>query len=319
VRRALPLGDEEARSRRSFVEGRPVRRRRDRIVGMTIAAALVAALAWATGIVGGEPPSGPSDSAVNPEERVLLAVIPGSFRSKCEPADASPPAAVAVMECRPDENHSVTYARFSTADDLDVSFENFAGPADPTHDDCGDDPSARHAYSVNGTPAGDVACYVEPGTGPSTTDSVIVWTDDELLLLARAVRGDAADLTLFEWWRTEAGPWTTDARPPKDGRADLLEGTFESTDGTITFRDGRYEGTLFGGFTVDAELFHAKPATVLLFHRSPPPTFGQAVCPSYEVYRWRLLGDRLSLRLVTGGCREYASEDVAAASWIRAG
>ncbi|HET9671842.1 MAG TPA: hypothetical protein VFQ40_03225, partial [Actinomycetota bacterium] len=319
VRRSLPLTDEEAKARRSFVEGTPIGRRRDRIVGLTIAATLVVAVAWATGVVGGEPSSGPPAGGATREERALLAVIPDPFRSTCEPADVSPPAAVAVMECRPDENHSVTYTRFSTGDDLDAAFENFAAPADLTHDDCGHDPSARHAYSVNGTPLGDVACYVEPGAGPSTTNSVIVWTDDQLLVLARAVRGDAADLTLFGWWQTEAGPWSTDARPPKEGGPDLLEGTFTSKDGTISLEDGRYEGTLFGGLAVDAELFYGKPATLLLFHRSPPSTFGNAVCPSYEVYRWRLRGDRLSLRLVTGGCREYASEDVAAASWVRTG
>lgn len=321
VRRSLPLTDEEAKARRSFVEGTPIGPRRDRIVALTIGAAVVAAAAaaWGTGVVGGErslePPAGGTTAA----ERALRAVIPSAFRSTCEPADATSPGAVAAMECRPDENHSVTYVRFPSAEDLETAFESFAAPADPTHDDCSRDPSARHAYAVNGTPVGQVACYVEPGTGPSTTDSVIVWTDDELLLFARVVRGDAADLTLFEWWRTEAGPWATAARPPKDGRADLLEGTFRSRDGTISFEDGRYEGTLFGGLAVDAQLFHGKPATLLLFHRSPAQTFGNAVCPSYEVYRWRLRGDRLSLRLVTGGCREYASEDVAAASWVWAG
>ena len=56
---------------------------------------------------------------------------------------------------------------------------------------------------------------------------MIVWTDEELRVLGQAVRDDAADLTLYEWWRTEAGPWNSSAPPEKDGRAELLTGFFE--------------------------------------------------------------------------------------------
>jgi hypothetical protein len=57
----------------------------------------------------------------------------------------------------------------------------------------------------------------------------------------------------------------------------------------------------------------------LLYHRLPPPTFGGAVCPSYEEYRWRLLGDRLTMRLISGGCHDYASGDISRTEWTRVG
>ena len=87
--------------------------------------------------------------------------------------------------------YSVTYASFGSADDLRTAFERFSSPADLTNVDCARDPSALHAYTVNGTPAGEVACYTVEGTSISTTDSVIVWTDDDLKVLGQAVRGDA--------------------------------------------------------------------------------------------------------------------------------
>jgi hypothetical protein len=146
------------------------------------------------------------------------------------------------VTCHPSESYAVTYSSFSSADDLRAAFENFASPADLTNLECASDTSARGEYTVNGTIAGDVACYVEEGTGVSTTDSVIVWTDDALLVLGQAVRGDAADLTLYEWWRAETGPWATSANPAKDGDQPLLiDGVFRSPAGsTLTFEDGRY-------------------------------------------------------------------------------
>lgn len=179
----------------------------------------------------------------------------------------------------------------------------------------------RHEYTVNGTRAGEVACYTVEGTSLSTTDSVIVWTDEELLVLGRAVRGDAADRTLYTWWQTEARPWeATSANPPKDGEPpDIIQGVFEAVGHTwtLTFEGERYEESQFGPIYGDAEVFFAKPSTVLVFHRLAPPTFGGALCPNYEEYRWRLRGDRLSLNLVSGGCREYSSVDIANAEWIR--
>ncbi len=215
----------------------------------------------------------------------------------------------------------MTYSSFASVEEMQVPFEGFASPADLTNLDCSREPSARGEYTIFGRRAGEVACFVREGTGISTTDSVIAWTDEELLVLGQAVRGDAADLTLYEWWRNEAGPWGSSAHLQKDGEPpDLLEGVFEAVGHpwTLTFEDGRYEESQFGPDYGDAEVFFAKPSTVLLYHRLAPQTFG-GHCPNYEEYRWRLRGERLDLVLVSGGCREYSSDDNANAEWTRVG
>ena len=119
------------------------------------------------------PENGPSQA-----ERSLRALVPETFRSTCSRSSSPPPNATASVDCLPTELYSVTYASYGTADDLHTAFEGFASPADLTNIDCAHDASGRHGYTVNGTAAGEVACYVEEGTSPGTTDSVIVWTDE---------------------------------------------------------------------------------------------------------------------------------------------
>jgi class 3 adenylate cyclase len=321
VRRSLPLTAGEARTRREFTEAVPIRRRRDRAVAVAAGALLVGAVAAAmlTNALGGE--NAPSPSGPTQAQRSLQALVPAAFRSACSRSSSPPPNATASVDCVPDEVYAVTYTSFGVADDLRTAFEAFASPVDLTNIDCARDPSARHEYSVNGTAVGEVACYVDEGTSPGTTDSVIVWTDEELLVMGRAVRSDPADLTLYEWWRTETGPWRTGASPAKDGGPpDMLQGVFEASgkQWTLTFEaSGRYEESEFGPFYGDAVVFFAKPSTLLVYHRLPPPTFGGALCPNYEEYRWRLRDDRLSLDLVSGGCREYLSVEIANAEWTR--
>jgi class 3 adenylate cyclase len=321
VRRSLPLSPEESRTRREFTEAVPVRRRRDRAIAGVAGGLVVVAVAAAmlTDALGGEDASSlPGPTQV---ERSLQALVPEAFRSTCSRSSSAPPNATASVDCVPDEEYSVTYTSFGSADDLRGAFEAFASPADLTDIDCARDPSARHEYTVNGTVVGEVACYVDDGTSAGTTDSVIVWTDEELRVLGRAVRSDPADLTLYEWWRTETGPWRSSASPAKDGEPpEILQGVFEASGEkwTLTFEaSGRYEESEFGPSYGDAVVFFAKPSTVLMYHRLPPPTFGGELCPNYEEYHWRLRGDRLSLDLVSGGCREYSSVEITNAEWTR--
>jgi class 3 adenylate cyclase len=325
VRRGMPLSADEARGRREFVEAVPVRRGRVRIVTGAIGVLVVALLGagFATGALGGDdPPVGTRERDPTDAERALIALVPGALRGTCVRAGSSMPDATASLECSPDEMYSLTYASFRSDEDLRHAFEAFASPSDPTNLDCARHAAAWGEYSVNGSRVGEVACYVEGGTSPATSESVIVWTDEAQLVLARALRGDAADLTLYEWWRTETGPWETAASPPKDGEPPaIIEGVFRAAESghTLTFQNGRYEESAFGGVYGDAAVLYGKPSTVLMLHEAAPTTFGGVVCPRYEVYRWRLRGDRLSLRLLTGGCREYASEDIAKSTWTRVG
>jgi hypothetical protein len=249
--------------------------------------------------------------------------VPAAIRGSCTEATSIPPNAVAGLDCHPGETYTVSYARFRSTAEMQAAFEGYATPADLTRTDRARDPSARHAYTINGVPAGEVACHSVPGTSISTTDSVIAWTDNELLVLGRAVRGDAADRTLCDWWRTETGPWDagSSAHPPKgDEGPGLLGGAFASSreDLTLLFAEGRYEDSGFV-YPAEAETFFAKPSTVLIFHRQPPPTFGGVLCPNFEEYRWHLREDRLELDLVSGECREYGSEEIDRADWTTIG
>lgn len=317
VRRSLPLSAEESRTRREFTEAVPVHRRRDRILA-GVAGGLVVALVAAgilTNALGGDdapPESGPSEA-----ELTLRAFVPKTFRSTCSRSASPPPSATASLDCLPTELYSVTYASYGTADDLRTAFESFASPADPTNVDCAHDPSARHGYTVNGTTAGEMACYVERGTSPGSTRSVIVWTDERLQVLGRVIRGDPADLTLYEWWRTQAGPWRTEASPGKDGEPpETIEGVFQAPGRSLAFENGRFHESEFSDAYGDAAVLYGKPSTVLLLHETPAPTF-EGICPRYEVYRWQLQGDHLILRLTEGGCREYSSAEITNTEWTR--
>jgi class 3 adenylate cyclase len=314
VRRSLPLTPDEARERRGFVQAMPVRRRGGRAVAAAAALLTLVAVAVLTDPFGGSSaPGGPSKVV-----RALRSLVPEEIRGSCTTATSIPPHAAAGLECHPDETYTVSYTRFRSPDDMRTAFEAYASPADPTRTDCARDPSALQGYTINGIPAGEVACYTVEGPSISLTDSVIVWTDDELLVLARAVRGDAADRTLYDWWRTQAGPWPAGftARPPRgeEGPA-VLHGAFETAAGdrTLLFDDGRYEDSWFA-YPGEATPFFAKPSTLLIYHDQPPPT-GGGNCRNYEEYRWRLRGHRLNLDLVSGGCREYGSVEISRAEW----
>ena len=131
------------------------------------------------------------------------------------------------------------------------------------------------------------------------------------------IRGDPADLTLYEWWRTQAGPWRTEASPGKDGEPpETIEGVFQAPGRSLAFENGRFHESEFSDAYGDAAVLYGKPSTVLLLHETPAPTF-EGICPRYEVYRWQLQGDHLILRLTEGGCREYSSAEITNTEWTR--
>jgi class 3 adenylate cyclase len=317
-RRSLPLAAEEARTRRGFSEAAPVGRRWGLVAGVAILAVVL--------IGGGIALSGGDDGAhtktiETPPYRALLAKVPPAFRATCRVAGSAPSKVLASVDCQPTEMYQVTYSSFASAEDMQVPFEGFASPADLTNLDCSREPSARGEYMIFGRRAGEVACFLREGSSLSTTDSVIAWTDEELLVLGQAVRGDAADLTLYEWWRNEAGPWGSSEHLQKDGEAQLLEGSFKAAVGPreLTFVNGHYSVKEHGAVLVVADLFYAKPSAIVLFHRIATPTFGGVVCPTYESFDWRMRGDTLNLTLTSDSCTDYASRNIAEAKWTRIG
>jgi hypothetical protein len=230
----------------------------------------------------------------------------------------------------------MTYSRFASTEQMQDRFDAFASGASSLGGDCAADPAAVHRYSVNGIERGQVACYVDDrASGLSTATSVIVWTDEELLVLGRALRDDAADLTLYEWWRTEAGPSESSASASKDGEAELLEGSFDlritrrdvgpAEEGgadpswvrTWTLRLSAERG--FEGmptYEEDGELLFGKPNVLILDYGEPFQGFGTQ-CASYQSVSWREQGGRLTFGHPVGHCRERNLDVLTFAPWRR--
>lgn len=163
------------------------------------------------------------------------------------------------------------------------------------------------------------------------TRSVIWWTNDQLLVLARATHEDistskkqAADLTLYEWWRTSGGPGADGQFRPKDVPAQLLEGTFQVTitpqdigptpklsrdeyvgKWTLTIGDGQVtvgEEPIRGKAIEETNVaLFGKPDRFIIDHIDHPRIGFHAPCVRYESYAWRLDGDLLVLSDPTTG------------------
>jgi class 3 adenylate cyclase len=335
VRRSLPLSTEESRTRREFTEAVPVHRRRDRILagvagGLVVALVAAGILTNALGADDGGPGAEPGLTAA---ERSLVTVVPGGLRGTCERAAVSLPDAVASIDCGLDP-YAVTYSRFDALDEMRDRFDAFAAAVPSVGGDCSADASAVNPYTVNGIERGQVACYVDGReSGLTAATSVIVWTDDELLVLGRALRDDAADLTLYEWWRTDAGPSTSSAVPPKDGAAELVEGSFELEIGrgergvsgvadptwartwilTLSAEDG------FGGmptYEEGGELLFGKPNVLIFDYGESFQGFGTQ-CASYQAASWRERAGRLTFGHPVGHCRERNLDVLIFAPWSR--
>lgn len=334
-RRSMPLGAEEARTRREFTQVLPAHRRRDRILALA-AGALVVALVT-TGILmnalRGVPGAGAG--AFTDEERSLLALVPVHLRGSCHRAVTTLLDAAASITCA-DGHYAVTYSRFQKRHDMQERFDAFTAAVPSPGGDCANDPAAFHEYTQTGVRRGDVACYVEDRrSGLSTAMSVIVWTDDELRVLARAVRDDRADLTLYEWWRTQAGPVASAAFLEKDGAAEVLTGEFETT--ITAAGSGAGPGTAdpswvqtwtmslspkgeFVGMPIYAEdggiLYYGKPRTVIFYREGGLQGFGGR-CPSYQAVRWKEHGDQVVFSHPEGHCREWNLDAVTFKPWVR--
>lgn len=338
ARRSLPLTTEEARTRREFTEAVPVHRRRDRIVagvGGALVVGLIAAGIVTNALGGDEAGPGPTEPGLTDAERSLVAIVPSGLRATCDHAAGSLPDATASIDCGR-EPYAMTYSRFDSADEMHDRFGAFAAGVSTIGGNCATDPAAVHPYTVNGIERGQVACYVdERASGLSTATSVIVWTDEELLVLGRALRGDAADLTLYEWWRTETGPSESSAPPPKDGEAELLDGVLElriapadvgpaeeggadqSWVGSWTLRLSAERG--FDGmptYQEGGELLYGKPRLLIFDYGSTFAGFG-AQCPAYQSVTWWERAGSVTFGHPMGHCRERNLDILTFAPWSR--
>jgi hypothetical protein len=164
-------------------------------------------------------------------EKTLLARIPQPARTDCGPAARKLQGAEATIDCV-DGQVSVSYSLFASKIPMDAAFEPSVQTLGIQPGDCETDPGAVSSYTVDGQPAGSVACYLYRGR------SHIEWTDDIQFIYASAVRPDLADLDLFGWWAEVAGPleslagFAPGSVIPKDLAAPLHEapeGSFAAT------------------------------------------------------------------------------------------
>jgi class 3 adenylate cyclase len=333
-RRSLPLTAEEARTRRGFTEAVPVHRRRDRVLAGA-AGAFVLALVGGVLLMnaGGRDDPRARTKELTAGERALAALVPEGLRQTCVRADVTFADATASVMCGRGP-YSVTYSRFARAADMQGRFDAFSAAVSAPGGSCATDPAASHEYSVNGTRKGEVTCYVEDRrSGLSSAVSVIVWTDEELGVLARAIRDDAADLTLYEWWRTEAGPSSRSVLLEKDGEVELLTGFFEleihrGEVGTSGTADPSWVGDWTIKLSVEdgfesmptyregGELLFGKRHVVIFNYGSSSQGFG-ATCPAYQSATWQVRGNHVIFGDPNGHCRERNLDILTFAPWTR--
>jgi serine/threonine-protein kinase len=176
------------------------------------------------------------------DEQLLLTYIPGEVGGECLPLDRSEPihGERATLVCRTAEVE-VLYELFQTRDEMDAAFQINANNTRAPDGECAIEPLAVGPYSIGGDPAGTVLCYtVGVGAARQATGeparSHIEWTDENTSIYAHAVRNDLADLSLYEWWLSSAGPVPAaegDAALAKDRPAPAVSGP----------RDGSYLAT----------------------------------------------------------------------------
>ena len=341
--RSLPLEPDEARQRREHPPAEILRRRRWWLIPVGIAILVVggvgAALSWG----GGEEPVPSTDggTAARPlseADRQVIDVVPESFGDSCIATDPLPRGAVGSVTCT-EGDHVARYSTYATTDALSQAFATSTAGLELSGASCRDDVAASGFYTVDGAQRGAVACHVEHPT-PLEFVPTILWTDEALIVLGHAsttvvtdYEGNVPDLSLYEWWRTSAGPGPNRNLREKDDAAELLSGTFRSTitkeqagptnEGgaddrwvgtwTITldgaefvesFGDGLKERAADQGVTGDesyeitSDLLWGKDQRMILrrFYESGVPPLGgiTAFCERVtESLRVRLQGDRL--------------------------
>jgi hypothetical protein len=164
----------------------------------------------------------------------VIAVVPQSFGDSCVATDPLPKDAVGSVTCS-DGEYTARYDTYGNLDDLSEAFATSTAGLGLGGGSCRDTDAVSGFYLVDGTQRGAVACYVDEGATALEYVPTILWTDEDLLVLGRVTRkvvtdyaGNVPDLSLYEWWRTSAGPGPNRNFREKDDPAELVSGTFRS-------------------------------------------------------------------------------------------
>ena len=329
VARGLPLQPEEARRRR---ERHPAEVARP-TPWWLVAAGVVVLVAAGIGIAGAlrsasdDPAVTGATAAVEGRalsegDEQLIGLVPSMFANSCVATDPLPSEAVGSVTCT-DGGYEVEYDTYTDAEALQGAFGTLTAGLEISQGSCRDRRAAAGTYEIDGQARGKVVCFVEQ-VSPLAWGSTILWTDDAGLILGRATRedvvdfpGNVADLSLYEWWRTSAGPATSsnDSFRPKDDPAELLSGAFRSVisrgdvgpsnEGgvdqgwvgtwTITLGEDTFVEELEGVYEVTSGLLWGKGNRMILVRDYMFPPLGGITrqCHVLESVRWHLDGDRL--------------------------
>jgi Tol biopolymer transport system component len=293
-----------------------------------------------------------AERALSAEEERLLTYIPNDVAETCGPFDAGSGAAVGGLVCTSEEVE-VLYRLFPDRGAMDAALQVNANIRGATGGECATDRVALTPYTIDGLPAGRVLCY-RSTVGFFSTEgarSDIEWTDERLLVYAHAIRNDAADLSLYEWWLGSAGPEIPAGDPkavkdrPAQAGAPLPEGSYllSLTDrdversglasisgikgviggtrdwaGTWTLRVGNeeYELAHDGEPVENGSIVTQKPATFLFAPNGGDCfAFGRSTDP--VAYGWTQSGSTITWELGgEGGCA--GPQPLTGRPWLRA-
>jgi class 3 adenylate cyclase len=328
VARALPLEPEEARRRRERPPASVVTKRPWwlAVAGAGLLVVAVVAIVGVLRRIGDEPATGATTPiegrALSDADEQLIGLVPTAFAASCGATDPLPSEAVGSVTCT-DGDYDVQYDTYLDAGALDGAFGTLTAGLEISPGSCRDQRTATGTYDIDSETRGKVVCFVE-SVSNLAYGSTILWTDDAALILGRATRedvvdfeGNVADLSLYEWWRTSAGPITSTngSFRPKDDPADVVSGTFTSVItaddvgpsneggadrawvGTwiITMDGDAFRERLVGQYEITSGLLWGKPARMILVRDYQFPPLGgiTASCRRLESLGWRLVGDQL--------------------------
>lgn len=159
----------------------------------------------------GEPPSAStlSGSQTTTPTRTLLARVPTSFASSCEPVsvpatDASQ-GVDAEVACQPDalgRNGNVTYVHYRTQGAMQAMYDSLTQGL-PSGDCTSGIGQGSYSLPSSSQPVGDLACLTGKG------QRVFLWTDNDLAILSFAASDSMTFKDLYQWWSGDSGPERT--------------------------------------------------------------------------------------------------------------
>jgi class 3 adenylate cyclase len=208
-----PIAVYRAMVRREASARRRSQPRRLPVIGLVVAAILVATIAGLGGAVlfgrtaPSSSPPGRSVAALAslPPVNRLLARIPSWIRSGCTEASGAERTSTATLTIRcdlaPESGASrVFFDEFRDEEDLRDAMSDVVSTEGIPTGDCAREAPAAGEWELGDTYRGEILCYVDDG------GVWLVWSYEGEALLGRAARTDPSVAPLYEWWR-ETGPF----------------------------------------------------------------------------------------------------------------